>query len=191
MSFLKAALRSLPGLLVALGSGALAWVGFNAGFLAALGGALGIGLFGAALYAMARHQIYRTPPKTKSGVRLLEWAVIGPSAVAAGAGAMAIWLAIDKTSKSSPQDKALITALVSALTTYLTVSFVDWSKDPDGTIVSDWAKSIVKKRFAGKLKEGSESQFAAQDDPRYDGWGRAARLERAKKIDENWSIDKS
>src|SRR3954454_12691586 len=117
MGFLKKALSSLPALFIALASGGLAWLWLKVGFLAALGATLGIGLLGAVMYAMARNQLYRSPPRTTSSVQWLEWAGLSPSAGAAGAGAVAIWLAINRTAKSSPENKALISALVTALST--------------------------------------------------------------------------
>lgn len=126
----------------------------------------------------------------KAAVRWLEWAVIGPGAVAAAAAAAAIWLAVDKTKDLSPENKAVVTALVAATTTFLTTCFVEWTEDADGKMAAGWAERLFKTRFIGNLKVGSESQHAAHDDFMYGGWGHAARRKRAEVIDDRWARDR-
>jgi hypothetical protein len=189
MGFLKSILAALPALLVGLAGAGLAWVALKVNVVIALVAAVGFAGLGGIFIALARFQLYRSPPRTKSAVTWLGWGVLAPASIAAAIGAVLVWLAVDRTKTKLPEDAALITAVVTAATTFFTASFVEWTKDADGNMVANWTESMFENRFLNTFVAGSESELAALGDPLYGGWDSAARHERAKVIWDQWPTD--
>lgn len=191
MGFLASIRTALPALFIAVAAAGLAWLALKMGVGTAVVVTLAIAALGGFNRVMGSQELSRTPPRAISAIRFFEWGVLGPASVAAAAGAVAIYVAIDRTTDTtSPETKALITAAVTAVSTFLTTSFVKWSDDTDDKMVSKWVESKFGSRFKGVFEPGSDSQLAAQDPARYDGWGRAARRKRAKIIEARWDTDR-
>jgi hypothetical protein len=161
-----AILGALLGFAVALAGAGLAWLALKVSTVVAGTIVAGFVILGAVFYAVGRAELYRGTPKAASSVTWLQRAVLAPFAVAAAVQAIAVYLAIDRTTDSTPENKAIITAIVTAATTYLTTAFVDWTKSPDSSMVSGYVKNAFIARFSGKFAQGSDSQFAVQDDRR-------------------------
>jgi hypothetical protein len=190
---MRAKLRDagLP-LLVALAGVGGAWlVVKDLWWLAALLLVAAVGL-GFAFAAIGSKRLATSPPHAQAAIRWIEWSLLRAAALGAAAAGVAVWLAIDRTANASPENKALITAAVTAVTTFLTTTLIDWTKDSDGSLVSGWTSKAFQKRFSRTFREGTESYIVVWEDERFDGgWGHDARRKRAKVIEERWNQDRA
>lgn len=182
-------------LLVSLVGVGLAWLWFNdLGWLAVLA-SVAVLVAGRLLEGIGR---YLLPDYPLWGLRFMELWVITPAMFAAvSAGAivvLAVQLSVPDT--ASTAEKELMSSLAAGITGFLTAGFVSWSGDQKDSPVAD----RIKNNFQEKYKRGTAGQtgnkgikYFKADSPgeRFvyseefrgtSGWGRSARLKRARGI---------
>lgn len=188
----------LRALAVALGGVGLAWLWFHEHWWLALLAGLAGCFVGWSLDWIGFQML---PKRPVAAGRLMEWWIVTPAVIAAlASGAVAVVtvaLAVPDSAKSDT--KTLIGALTTGLTGFITTAFVSWSGDDKDSKLADHISSAFEKKY--KREPGPDAQrsrhvhyFAADSDgerwvysPEFkgvDGWGRPARIKRAKGIAE-------
>jgi hypothetical protein len=112
------------------------------------------------------------------------------AAVASGA-VIVITVALAVPDTDPTWHKETIGALSTGLTGFLTAAFISWTGDESDSTVSDRIRSIFWSVYEGKFKPGSAGQRWVYSDEfkTIQGWGRTARITRAKGIDERMRHD--
>lgn len=192
MSSLAAPLRAL---LVGLAGVLLAWLWFNGQVAYAALLALAAILAGALLDLLGRSLL---PGRPKLAVRLLEWWILTPAAIAAVASAavvvITVALTIGDDVEVSAATKELIASLSTGITAFVTAAFINWSGDDKDSQLADHIKEVFRHFYK---REGDETNPQARTFPPgsagerwvyseeysgIEGWGRSARIKRAEGI---------
>jgi hypothetical protein len=173
----------------------LASLWFNSRFTLAIFLAFGIIGLGLVLYLVGKAQL---PGKPVWGLRLMEFFVLAPSMLAAVAAGAVIVIAVNLAApkEASDQTKELLSAVATAITAFLTSSFVDWTGDKDDSSVADRIKEVFHAKFKrfdpSQTSETGVKYFkAGSTGERWvysnafkgiEGWGGTARKKRAEGI---------
>jgi hypothetical protein len=184
-------LRAL--VVAALGAGA-AWCWYNDWRWLAIVAPIAVVLAGGAAGTFGSALL---PGHPLAAVRMMEWRLLVPAALATLASAVLIIATIELTLPDKPapptEAKQLVATLSSAITAFLTASFISWAGDDKDSGLADW----IRGRFQDAYKQprdpgGSGHFFKAQSrgellvysDPieGISGWGRTARRKRADAI---------
>jgi hypothetical protein len=188
---LTAPLRALA---VGLAGVALAWLWFNDLVAYALVLAAAVALAGAMLDAIGR---WLLPANPTIAVRFLEWWILTPAALAAVASAIVVvvtvTLAVPDGSAFGQDTKELIGTLSTGLTAFVTAAFISWASDDKDSKLAEHIKETFRAKYSREDKPVPDTYvFAMKSDGvrwvysdefrTIEGWGRAARLRRARGI---------
>jgi len=182
--------------LIVAGLGVLiAWLWFNAWTPMVIFIIAGLTLLGVLLFLLGKSQLPSHPVR---GLWLMEFYVISPSvfaAVAAGA-IIVITVTLSAPEGATNETKQLLTALTTAISAFLSGSFISWTEDKDDSSLANRIQTVFQskyKRFdSSKPPEGGVKYFRAESlGERWvysegvkgvEGWGGRARRKRAKGI---------
>jgi hypothetical protein len=136
--------------------------------------------------------VAKLPEDPVTAARLMPWRILVPAVIAAGAAGIAIIVAAeltlpDKTAKGVPTPnslKEIVTALSTAITAFLAAAFIDWTGDANDSRLADWISSTFQKKYTGYFAAESTGEKLVYSGYVVDGWGGAARMERAMGIAE-------
>lgn len=133
------------------------------------------------------------PNHPRAAVELLEWWLVAPMALAGAAGAAAIIVTVELTTPegTAVATKELVAAVATAVTAFLSSSFVDWAGDDKDSKLSDRIQKEFEAKYLGYFKPESSGELYVFSGSYQgaDGWGRAARRIRAKGIAERLTAD--
>jgi hypothetical protein len=127
----------------------------------------------------------------------LEWWLLTPAMVAASAGAVVVVVTVALTvpEGTDGDTKEVVGALGTAITSFLTASFISWASDEKDSRLGDHIRDVFQahyKRASSGAPEPGVHYFVA-DSPGHrwawgldyggiSGWGRSARMKRAQGI---------
>lgn len=128
---------------------------------------------------------------------LLEWWILYPAIGAALGAAAVIVLAVELAAPetASPETKELVGALGTGITAFITTVFISWSEDADDSTLADHVRNAYQKifdeyqgspaprgrHFFMRGSRGLRFVFSEEFEG-ISGWGRQARLARARAI---------
>jgi hypothetical protein len=197
------ALIPLRALLVAALGAGVAWCWFNNWEWVSIAAPFGLAFVGIVLGDIGTQFLPRRPV---AAVRLMEWRILVPAAVSTAAAAAVIIATVELTLPDDPgpsaETKELVGALGVAITGFLTASFISWAGDEKDSRIADWIRSTFQKHYkrtsvAGervhRFKPQSRGELLVYADPieGIAGWGRSARISRARGIAEELKSGKS
>lgn len=128
--------------------------------------------------------------KPARGRQIMEWWILAPGALAAGASALVIGLtiALIVPEGTTTDVEALITSTSTAITTFIAAGFITTTtKDPDSLVAARVSAAFLdaydkswNQRFDGASHV--RAWAVASEAPGASGWGLAARTYRAEKV---------
>jgi hypothetical protein len=131
----------------------------------------------------------------RAAVEPLEWWLVAPMSLAAAAAAAAIVVTVELTTPdgTAVATKEVIAAVATAITAFLSSSFVDWAGDDKDSKLSDRIQSQFEAKYQGYFKPESAGELYVFSGSYKgaDGWGRASRRIRAAGIAERLIADKA
>jgi hypothetical protein len=186
----------LRALAVGLAGVGLAWLWYNGQPVLALGVAVVAAGLGLVLDALGRALLPRSPVVA---VRFLEWWILTPAALAALASGVVVFvtvaLAVPEDSELGSDAKELISTLTTGVTAFITAAFISWAGDDADSKSADHIKSVFHEKYKreGTTTPGGGVELFPADSPGerwvysheyggIEGWGKAARLRRAKGV---------
>jgi hypothetical protein len=194
-SFLKDLVVPFRGLMVALAGVGLAWLWFNNRQWPAVVATVVLICLGKLFELLGRLQL---PDNPVWALRLMELWVISPTMFAAASAAAIVVTAVHLSlPETAPMvDKKLIGALGAGITAFLSGGFVSWAADQKDSTADDRIKRYFQDKYKrhaiGQHHVVGVSYFRADSagerwvySDEYggvSGWGKSARLKRAKGI---------
>lgn len=133
------------------------------------------------------------PEKPETGRKLMEWWLLAPGALGAGAAALVIGVAIELAvpDGTAADTKTLITSATTAITAFITAGFITTAtEEPDSTVGEVFKSALAaayKDRWSSKWPDSKSqvAQWATRTNADgVTGWSAAARKYRAKQIQE-------
>jgi hypothetical protein len=190
-------ITSFRALVVSLSGVFLAWLWFSdLAWLAALLSVL-LMLGG---WLFDRVGTLQLPSRPVLAVRLLEWWVLTPAMAAAVAAGVSVVVTVALTvpDTATEETKKLIGALSTGITGFITAAFISWTGDEKDSRLADHIRDVFRSKYkrAGsdqpprpdvhyfRADSPGERWVYADEFGGQEGWGRAARLARAKGIAE-------
>jgi heme/copper-type cytochrome/quinol oxidase subunit 2 len=132
--------------------------------------------------------------KPKRKISLMEWWILIPMVLAAVAAAAAIIVTVTLTvpDGTPAATKETIGAVATAITSFLSAGFIERAGDEDQSRVSNRIRDHFCETYEDTFARNSAAELYAFSASygNATGWGRAARLIRAKGMEENWASDK-
>ncbi|MER6628984.1 hypothetical protein ABT301_12165 [Streptomyces sp. NPDC000987] len=137
-----------------------------------------VGLLGWGLFRVGRSKVSENPVKA---LRLMEWRILLPGSLAAAASAAIILVEFYLQAKEgwSDQDKRIVAAFSTAITTCLGALFVKGAESYDKSWIAQQIRQCFQDVFANSFPRGSEADLAVNEES---DWDPADRRERVQRI---------
>jgi hypothetical protein len=138
------------------------------------------------------------PNKPEKALRWLEWSVLGPAGLSAAAAALTVVLGVELSASEAAETKALAAALGIGITAFITTGFLSWTGDASDSKVAGHIRDAFYRHYKREGDPGADAarvvafeRYSAGERWVYsnafrcvEGWGRKARLQRARGIAE-------
>ncbi|MFF4567185.1 hypothetical protein [Streptomyces sp. NPDC001435] len=137
-----------------------------------------VGFLGWVLFEVGRSKVREDPMRA---LRLMEWRLLLPGSLAAAGSAAIIIVEFHFQAKAgwSDQDKGVVAAFTTAITTCLGALFVKGAETYDESWISRQIRDCFQDVFKEEFPHGSDPDLAVNEQS---DWGRVDRRERVERI---------